>query len=101
MYDEEQFRCRFRFPNDSFWEMFQIIEADITADNVRGNPSPAEIRLLLKLRLYTTGAFHEAYADLCDNISQRSASRINRHVTQAIAWLKICYIQFPTAEMLQ
>ncbi len=50
--------------------MLNIIEADITAHNERGNPIPAEIKLLLILRYYATGTFQEACGDLCD-ISHR------------------------------
>ena len=73
MYDEEQFRSRFRLTKDGFWEILNIIEADISAHNERGNPIPAEIKLLLTLRYYATGTFQEACGDLCD-ISQPSAS---------------------------
>jgi hypothetical protein len=99
MYDEEQFRSRFRLTKDGFWEILNIIEADISAHNERGNPIPAEIKLLLTLRYYATGTFQEACGDLCD-ISQPSASRIIKRVSEAIARLKIHYIQFPTADML-
>ena len=43
MYDVEQFRSRFRLTKDGFWEMFDIIEADISAHNERGNTIHAEI----------------------------------------------------------
>ncbi len=51
MYDEEQFRSRFRLTKDGFREMLNIIEADISAHNERGNPIPAEIKLLLLQKL--------------------------------------------------
>ncbi len=99
MYDEEQFRSRFRLTKDGFREMLNIIEADISAHNERGNPIPAENKLLLTLRYYETGTFQEACGDLCD-ISQASASRIIKCISEAIARLKIHYIKFPTADML-
>ncbi|XP_028407526.1 putative nuclease HARBI1 [Dendronephthya gigantea] len=88
IYDEEQFRSRFRLTKNGFREMFDIIEADISAHNERGNPIPAEIKLLLTLRYYATGTFQEAYADL-------------KCVSEAIARLKVHYIKFPAVEMLQ
>ena len=54
---------------------------------------------MLTLRYYATGTFQEACGDLCD-ISQLTASRIIKRVSEAIARLKINYIQFPTADML-
>ncbi len=54
---------------------------------------------MLTLRYYATGTFQEACGDLCD-ISQLTASRIMKRVSEAIARLKIPYIQFPTADML-
>ena len=67
--------------------------------NERGNPIPAEIKLLLTLRYYATGTFQEVCGDLCD-LSQPSASRIIKCVSEAVARLKIHYIKFPTADML-
>ncbi len=54
---------------------------------------------MLTLRYYATGTFQEACGDLCD-ISQLTASRIIKRVSEAIARLKIHYIQFSTADML-
>ena len=99
MYDEEQFRIRFRLTKDGFRVILNIIEEDISAHNERGNPIPAHIKLLVALRYYTTGTFQQACGDLCD-ISQPSASRIIKQVSEAIARLKNEYITFPTADML-
>ncbi len=81
--------------------MLNIIEADISAHNERGNPIPAEIKLfLLTLRFVQLARFRKHIeGDLCD-ISQLTASRIIKRVFEAIARLKIHYIQFPTADML-
>ncbi len=54
---------------------------------------------MLTLRYYTTGTFQEACGDQCD-ISQLTASRIIKRVSEAIVRLKIHYKQFPTAVML-
>ncbi len=70
-----------------------------SAHNERGNPIPTEIKLLLTLRYYATGTFQEACRDLC-GLSQLTASRIIKRVSEAIVRLKIHYIQFPTADML-
>ncbi|XP_028412469.1 putative nuclease HARBI1 [Dendronephthya gigantea] len=100
IYDEEQFRSRFRLTKDGFREMFDIIQIYLLIrHNERGNTIPAEIKLLLTLRYYATGTFQEACADLCD-ISQPSASRIIKRVSDAIARLKVHYIKFPAVEML-
>ena len=48
---------------------------------------------------YATGTFQQAYGDLCD-ISQPSARRIIKQVSEAIARLKNQYIKFPTSDML-
>ena len=72
MYDEEQFRSRFRLTKDGFREILNIIEEDISAHNERGNPIRAGIKHLLALRYYATGTFQQACGDLCD-ISQPSA----------------------------
>ena len=68
--------------------VFQIdMPPDILARNERGNPIPAGIKLLMALRYYPTGTFQQACGDLCD-ISQPSASRIIKQVSEAIARLK-------------
>ena len=99
MYDEERSRRRFRLTKDGFREVLNIIEEDISVHNERRNPIPAGIKLLLALRYYATGTFQQACGDLCD-ISQPSASRIIKQVSEAIARLKSQYIKFPTADML-
>ena len=76
MYDEDQFRRRFRLTKDGFREMLNIIEGDISAHNERGNPIAADIKLLLTLRYYARGTFQQACGDLCE-ISQPSASRMH------------------------
>ncbi len=55
--------------------MLNIIEADISAHNERGNPIPAEIKLFVDIAFCATGTFQETCGDLCD-ISQLTASRI-------------------------
>ncbi len=72
-----------------------LLTNNIFPHNERGNPIPAEIRLLLTLCYYATGTFQEACGDLC-GLSQPSASRIFKCVSEAIARLKIHYIKFPT-----
>ena len=57
MYDEEQFRSRFRLTKDGFREILNIIEEDISAHNERGNQIPAGIKLLLALRYYALVRF--------------------------------------------
>ena len=83
MYDEEQFRIRYRLTKDSFREILNIIAPAISGHNERGNPIPADIQLLLTLRYYATGTFQQACGDLCD-ISQPSASRIIKRVSEAL-----------------
>ena len=100
MYDEDQFRGRFRLTKDGFREMLIIIEVDISAHNEQGNPIPADIKLFLTLRYYATGTFQQASADLCE-ISQLSASCIIKRISEAIARLKQNYIQFPAVDMLR
>jgi hypothetical protein len=43
MYDEEQFRIRFRLTKDGFWEILNIIGPAISGDNGRSNPIPIAI----------------------------------------------------------
>ncbi len=64
MYDEEQFRSRFRLTKDGFREMLNIIEADISAHNEQGNPIPAEIKLLLTLCFVQLARFRK-HVEIC------------------------------------
>jgi hypothetical protein len=59
-YDEEQFRCRYRVTKAGFRELLDIIRPEISAHNDRGKPIPADIQLLLTLRIYATGTFQLA-----------------------------------------
>ncbi len=84
----------------AFQDLLAIIRQDIRAHNNRGRPIAVDIQLLLTLRFYATGTFQLACGDLCQ-ISQPSASRIIKRVSEAIACLKNNYINFPTANILQ
>ena len=99
-YDEEQFRNRYRLTRAAFCELLEIIRPDISAHNEIGKPIPADIQLLLTLRFYATGTFQRACGDLCE-ISQLSASRIIKRVSEAIARLKNIHITFLNGDMLQ
>ena len=98
-YDEDQFRSRYRLTKDGFRALLEIIYPSIAPHNDRGKPIPADIQLLLALRFYATGTFQLACGDLT-YISQPSASRIIKRVSEAIARLKNNYIAFPEGELL-
>ena len=98
-YDDEQFRCRYRLTKAGFRDLLDIIRPEISAHNDRGKPIPADIQLLLTLRFYATGTFQLACGDLCE-ISQPSASRIIKRVSEAIARLRNNYITFPEGDGL-
>ena len=99
-YEEEKFWNRYRLTKAAFRELLEIIRPDISAYNDRGKPIPADIQLLLTLRLYATGIFQLACGDL-RKISQPSASQIIKRVSEATACLKNIYITFPDGDMLQ
>ena len=63
-YDEEQFRSRYRVTKAAFRELLDIISPDISADNDRGKPIPADVKLSLTLWFYDTGTFQLACGDL-------------------------------------
>ena len=98
-YDEEQFRSRYRIPKAAFRELLDIISPDISAHNDREKPIPADTQLLLTLRFYATGTFQLACRDLWE-ISEPSASRIIKRVSEAIARLRNNYITFPEGVIL-
>jgi hypothetical protein len=98
-YDKERFRCRYGVTKAGFRELLDIIRPEIFAHNERGKSIPADIQLLLTLRFYATGTFQLACGDLCE-ISKRSASRIIKRVSEAIARLRNNYIIFPEDDFL-
>ena len=100
VYDEEEFRQRYRLTKDAFYELLDIIRPNLLPHNNRGRPIPVDLQLLLTLRFYATGSFQLACGDLC-GISQSSASRIIKKVSTTIARLKNRYITFPEGVMLQ
>ncbi|XP_023931601.1 putative nuclease HARBI1 [Lingula anatina] len=99
-YTDEEFRRRYRLTKDAFQELLRLVTPMIAPHNERGNPIPADIQLLLTLRFYATGTFQMACGDLCD-ISQSSASRIIKRVSEGIASLKPQFIRFPEGQELQ
>ena len=98
-YDEERFRCRYGVTKAGCRELLDIIRPEISAHNERRKPIPADIQLLMTLRFYATGTFQLACEDLCE-ISKRSASRIIKRVSEAIARLRNNYIIFPEGDFL-
>ena len=72
MYDEEQFRGRFRLTKDSFREILHII--------------PADIKLLLAIRYYATCTFQQACRDLCDICKSAVCTMHEYSVTVVRAW---------------
>ena len=98
-YDEEQFRSRYRVTKAGFRELLDIVRPEISAHNDRGKLTPIDIQHLLTLRFHATGTFQMACGDLCE-ISQTSASRIIKRVSEAIACMKNNYVTFPKGDML-
>ena len=98
-YDQEQFRGRFLVTKAGFRGLLDLDRPEIPGHNDRGKRIPIDLQLLFTLRFYDTGTFHMVYRDLCD-ISQASARRIIKRLSEAIAHLKINYITFPECDMM-
>ncbi len=63
-YTDEECRRPFRLTKPAFQELLHLATPMIALHNERGNPIPADIQLLLTLRVYATGTFQLACGDL-------------------------------------
>ena len=82
MYDEEQFRIRYRLAKDGFREILNIIAPAISGHNERGNPIP-----------------HTAFVDI--NYVIMHLVRFSRHVETCVTYLNRLQVELLNAYLRQ
>ncbi|XP_018367579.1 PREDICTED: putative nuclease HARBI1, partial [Trachymyrmex cornetzi] len=94
IFDEIDFRKRFRISKNNFMTVLERIEDEIRHKSDRNNPIPPVIQLLVAIRFYATGSYLITVADFC-GISESSAQRIVHRVSPIIAALNNEFIKLP------
>ncbi|XP_050664028.1 putative nuclease HARBI1 [Leptidea sinapis] len=94
IYDENEFRIRFRFTKNIVASFLLPLLFQNTGDSKRGLPIPPVIQMLAALRFYATGNFQIVCGDL-HQISQSVVSKIVANVSKALALKIRRFIKFP------
>ncbi|XP_025106067.1 putative nuclease HARBI1 [Pomacea canaliculata] len=98
-YNDEELYKKFRFTRLHILQLTDEIAAAVELSNRRGALSPV-LQVLLALRFYATGSFHDVCGELI-GVHQTTASRTIRRVTQAILRTLPQKIRLPNAEESQ
>ena len=64
LYNDDQFRVRFRMSKNTASDMLKLIENKIFWFNKSGDPTPPMIQLFVTLRILATGTFQQVDGDL-------------------------------------
>lgn len=98
VYDEEEFRRRFRLTKAGVRYLYTLIGAQLEPIISRENFTISGMnKILLTLRYYATGCFHMATADF-HGISESSVCNIIPIVSEKIAALSRQFIKMPTTD---
>lgn len=93
LYDDYDFKIRFRFTKQNVNEILTLISNDLQMDS-RGYSVPPHLQLLLTLRFFATGAFHRLLGDTF-HVSAPCACCIISKVSKSIAKLKSLFVYMP------
>ncbi|XP_050337848.1 putative nuclease HARBI1 [Bactrocera neohumeralis] len=95
LYDEKDFRERFRLCKDAAWEVLQLIRPDIQHATTWNNALSPDHMLTITLRFYATGSIQQLIGDV-SGVSTSTVSRVVTLVSDKIARLRERFIRFPT-----
>ncbi|XP_044750059.1 putative nuclease HARBI1 isoform X2 [Coccinella septempunctata] len=94
MYNDAEFKHRFRFHKNSVMELLHKIGEKIEAPTKRNRALNAKMQIIVALRFYATGGFQMTIGDHV-NITKPTVCRIVKRVSTEIAKLKPNYISMP------
>ena len=100
IFDEQEFKMRFRFQKQTILWLTDLIGGDLRPQTRRRQPISELNQILLTLRFLATGTFQQVIGDLF-GVHKSTACVIIQRVVRKIAELKPHYIQMPTPEELQ
>ncbi|XP_063223467.1 putative nuclease HARBI1 [Bacillus rossius redtenbacheri] len=97
IYREKEFQNKFRFSKEVVRNVLYPFVQHLEKPDNRGLPIPAERQLLLALRFYATGSFHEVCGDM-SGLSRSTAGAIVKAVTEALAGQLRHHIKLPNTD---
>lgn len=80
---DKEFKNKYRMTKETFENLYEMVEDDISIDNKGGGIS-GRIRLLVALRYYACGCFQQVHADI-KFVSQPTVSRILKDVSKILS----------------
>ena len=95
MYDENEFRMRYRFSKRVFKVIVDLFSKQERNSNDQGDPIAVEDRFLITLRYYATASFQTILADF-NGIDQATVCWIVNNTTKLIAAKFHEFIKTPT-----
>ncbi|KAJ3665528.1 hypothetical protein Zmor_001020 [Zophobas morio] len=100
LYDEQEFKMRFRFNKETILWLRDILGAELEPTCNRRKSISALNQVLLTMRFLATGAFQQLVGDTF-GVHKSTACIIIQRVVRKIAALKPQYIKMPTQAELQ
>ena len=98
LYNDEEFKCRFRLRKDSVTTIIDLVEMELQRPTYRNHAVPPVLQVCACLRFLATGAFHQLVGDTALGLSRPAVCRAVFAVTTALCRLAPTYIQFPVGE---
>lgn len=100
-HNEKEFRAKYRMTKASFRRLNAAVSPLLSEsiDN-RGNPTPADIKLLIALRFYATGSFHYFNGEVIGFCASHVCTVVSE-VSEAIASLLPAYVKFPSRQEME
>jgi hypothetical protein len=97
---DAEFRRHFRFDTDNVRRLVDMLQPNLDIDSDRGIPLSPIQQLCLALNFYGGGHFQQI-AGLCGGVSQPTAHRCIKRVTESLCQLKPQHIMMPTRQQMQ
>eukprot|EP00057_Strongylocentrotus_purpuratus_P031614 XP_785127.4 PREDICTED: putative nuclease HARBI1 [Strongylocentrotus purpuratus] len=94
VYNEAEFRYRYRFSKQTTLELIDILSPTLARHTIRRDALPVHLQVLTASRFYAVGSFQILHGDDA-LMSQSSVSRVVLDVSTALATLRPRYIKFP------
>lgn len=95
---DDQFRRKYRMSKESFLKLLELVGDNIRdSTDSRGKPTSACRQLLIALRFYAVGTFHDVTGEMAGH-SAGHVSNIIARVSRILSAMSKDFIRFPTDE---
>ena len=93
---DTQFKRKYRMSKESFQKLFSLLDNKLVAStNTRDKPTSTRRQLLIALRFYAVGTFHDVTGEMAGH-SKSHVSDIVARVSQLLSSMTKDFIHFPS-----